>query len=312
MSKAIFSNSAKDNAYIITGPTSGIGRATAFELAKYGTIILVGRNATKLKELEDAMKQKGLKAVAIMCDVSDMTSIQQAAKKIIALPFVVSGLLNNAGIMPQQVTKNAQGWDMTFATNHLGAFALTEALTPHLPDGANIIFIASAIEDPERKPAKIMGMKGGRFISIEASARGEWKAGGAKLAGIDAYATSKQCILASAMAFARENPRLHFNAVEPGITRGTSLGAESMNPVIHAIFGRIMSVIPPFSKYASTPEESAKTITKVMIDQSNKTGVYFDEKAKPMLGSELSRDPKFQDRVVAETRAFLSKEGFRF
>lgn len=312
MSKEIPNNSPKDNAYIITGPTSGIGRATAFELAKHGTIILVGRNATKLKALEEAMKEKGLKAVSIVCDVSDITSIQEAAKKIIALPFVISGLLNNAGIMQQQATKNAQGWDMTFATNYLGAFALTEALAPHLPDGANVIFIASAIEDPERKPAKIMGMKGGRFISIEASAQGKWKAGGAKLAGIDAYATSKQCILASAMAFARENIRLQFNAVEPGITRGTGLGAEGVNPLVHAIFGRLMSVIPPFSKYASTPEKSAKTITTIMTDKSNKTGVYFDEKAKPMLGSELSRDPKFQDRVVAETRAFLAKEGFRF
>lgn len=311
MSKSV-TNSADNKAYIITGPTSGIGRATAFELAKFGTIILVGRNATKLKEVETEMAQKGRQAVSIICDVSDMKSIQQAAKEIIDLPFSIAGLLNNAGIMPQKATKNAQGWDMTFATNHLGPFALTEALASHLPDDANIVFIASAIEDPERKPAKIMGMKGGRFISIEASARGQWKAGGAKLAGVDAYATSKQCILVSAMAFARENTRLRFNAVEPGITRGTGLGTEGINPLVHSIFGRIMSVIPPFSKYASTPLKSAKTITKVMTDKSGKTGVYFDEKGVPMLCSELSRDPKFQDLVVAETREFFEKEGFSF
>lgn len=294
-------------AYIITGPTSGIGYATALELSKHGTLIMVGRNQDKLNQVKKDIEEMGQKAVLVICDISDIKSVRRAAQQIIDLQLPIGGLLNNAGIMLPKVKKNAQGWDMTFATNHLGAFALTEALIPHLPDGVNVVFIASAIEDPERKPAKIMGMKGGRYISAEASARGEWKDGGSKMAGIDAYATSKQCILASAMAFAKENPRLHFNAVEPGITRGTGLGAENTNAFVHFLFGHFMSIIPPFSKYSSTPKKSAKVIAKVLTDQSGKTGIYFDEKGQPMLGSALSRDPKFQQLVVAETRALLKK-----
>lgn len=294
-------------AYIITGPTSGIGYATAFELAKYGTVILVGRNQEKLKQVKKDIEKVGQQAVSIICDISDIKSVRHAAQQIIDCQLPIGGLINNAGIMQPKVKKNAQGWDMTFATNHLGAFALTEALAPHLPDGANVVFIASAIEDPERKPAKIMGMKGGRYISAEASARGEWKEGGSKMAGIDAYATSKQCILASCMAFARENPRLHFNSVEPGITRGTGLGAENVNAFVHFLFGHLMSVIPPFSTYSSTPKKSAAIIARVATDMSGKTGIYFDEKGKPMSGSALSRDPKFQQLVVAETRALLEK-----
>jgi len=68
-------------------------------------------------------------------------------------------------------TKNTLGWDMTFATNHLGSFALTEALVPHLPDGANVVFVVSAVEDPERKPAKLAGFRGGRYISAQRRAR---------------------------------------------------------------------------------------------------------------------------------------------
>jgi len=295
-----------NKAYIITGPTSGIGYATALELAKYGTVILVGRNPEKLDQLQKEIKDRGQDALSVVCDISDMKSVKSAAQQIIALELPIAGLLNNAGIMPAKAAKSAQGWDMTFATNHLGAFALTEALAPHLADGANVIFIASAIEDPERKPAKIMGMKGGRYLSAGASARGEWKAGGAKMPGIDAYATSKQCILAAAMAFAREDGRLHYNAVEPGITRGTSLGGESTNAFIRFLFGHLMAIIPPFSTYSSTPKKSAKVITKILTDVSGKTGVYFDEKGQPMLGSVQARDPEFQDRVVTETRALLS------
>jgi NAD(P)-dependent dehydrogenase (short-subunit alcohol dehydrogenase family) len=106
-----------------------------------------------------------------------------------------------------------------FATNHLSPFVLTEALMPHLPDGASVVFICSGVEDPERRPAKIAGFRGGRYISAEASARGEWEPGGSALPGADAYATSKQCELATVLAFARKTPRLRFNAVEPGYKR---------------------------------------------------------------------------------------------
>ena len=151
--------------------------------------------------------------------------MRRAAAEIIALHLPIAGLLNNAGIMQMHATKNALGWDMTFATNHLGPFALTEALVPHLPDGANVVFVASAVEDPERKPAVAAGFRGARYISAEASARGEWKPGGSTRPGADAYATSKQCTLATAMAFARETPRLRFNAVEPGFTPTPASGA---------------------------------------------------------------------------------------
>jgi NAD(P)-dependent dehydrogenase (short-subunit alcohol dehydrogenase family) len=98
---------------------------------------------------------------------------------------------------------------------------------PHLPDGANVVFVVSAVEDPERKPAVAVGFRGARYISAEASARGEWKPGGSKQPGLDAYATSKQAILAAAMTFARETPRLHFNAVEPGVNPTTALARDS-------------------------------------------------------------------------------------
>ena len=107
----------------------------------------------------------GQQAVSVVSgDLSELASVRRAAAEIVALHLPIAGLLNNAGIMGMRPTRNSQGGDMTFATNHLGPFALTEALVPHLPDGANIVFVVSGVEDPERPPVKAMGMRGGRYI----------------------------------------------------------------------------------------------------------------------------------------------------
>jgi NAD(P)-dependent dehydrogenase (short-subunit alcohol dehydrogenase family) len=297
-------------AYIITGPTSGIGRATAFELSRHGTVVLVGRNAEKLRELQEALSQKGGSAAPVVCDLSDPASVRRAAAEIVALHLPIAGLVNNAGIMQLRPTKNALGWDMPYATNHLGPFALTEALVPSLADGANVLFVVSAVEDPERKPAVAAGFRGGRYLSAEASARGEWKPGGAKRAGYDAYATSKQAILAAAMAFARETPRLRFNGIEPGLNLTTGLGGGDAGAFVRFlqrfVIPMLVPLLMPFIKILSTPKRAARVITKILIDASGETGVYYDEGGHPMQGSALVRDPKFQDRVAAETRALLA------
>ncbi len=303
------SQPAVSKAYIITGPTSGIGRATALQVAEHGTVVLVGRDPRKLEELQQTIEKKGQYAVSVVCDLSDPVSVARAAAEITALQLPLAGLVNNAGIRQTHPTKNALGWDMTFATNHLGPFALTDALVPNLPDGANVVFVVSAVEDPERKPAVAVGFRGGRYLSAEASARGDWKPGGSKTNGFDSYATSKQAELAAAMAFARVTPRLRFNAVEPGLNLTTSLGRDDgafVRTLQRFVFPLLVPALMPFIKILSTPKRAARVITKVLVDESGKTGVYYDERGHPMMGSTLVRDPKFQDRVLAETRALLS------
>jgi NAD(P)-dependent dehydrogenase (short-subunit alcohol dehydrogenase family) len=303
-------NLADRKAYIITGPTSGIGRATTLEVAKHGQVVLVGRDGEKLNQLQREIERKGGQAVSVVCDLSDIASVRRATQKIVELRLPLAGLVNNAGIMQMRSTKSAQGWDMSFATNHLGPFALTEALVPYLPDGANVVFVASAVEDPERKPAKMAGFRGARYISAEASARGEWEPGGSVKPGMDAYATTKQSTLSTALAFARETPRLCFNAVEPGLNLTTGLGGRDAGGFVRFlqryIFPLLVPILMPFIKILSTPKRAACVITKVLLNETGETGVYYGEKGHPMLGSVQVRDPKFQDRVVAETRALLA------
>jgi NAD(P)-dependent dehydrogenase (short-subunit alcohol dehydrogenase family) len=294
-------------AWIITGPTSGIGRRTALELAKHGTVVLVGRNPGKLGEVEaEIQRRDGGHVVSVVCDFSDITSARRAAAQIVALELPIAGLVNNAGMagLPAPA-QTVQGWDVTFATNHLGPFAFTEALIPYLPDGANVVFICSGVEDSERTPAVRVGYRGGRYISAEASARGEWQPGGSSHAGYDAYATSKQCNLATVLAFARETPRLRFNAVEPGFNPGTDLAREAPAAVRFVLkYG--LAPLAPHIKYWSTPKRAAQVITGVLADDWNRTGMYYDENGEPMAASAQVSDPAFAARIVAETRALLA------
>jgi NAD(P)-dependent dehydrogenase (short-subunit alcohol dehydrogenase family) len=305
MSKTVSENPSHRKAYIITGPTSGIGRAIALELAKHGTVVLVGRDRKRLGEVQKVIEKKGRHAVPVICDLSDIGSVRNAAKAITQFDLPIVGLINNAGIYELHATKNVLGLDMTFATNHLGPFALTEALLPHLPDGANVVFVCSGVEDPERKPAVAAGFRGGRYLSAEASARGEWKPGGSELPGRDAYATSKQCNLATVLAFARESPRLRFNAFEPGFIPNTGLGRQA-NLYVRFLLQYILPLLAPHKKYWSSPQRAAREATKILINASGQSGVYYDDGGHRMIGSTLVRDPKFTDRVVGETRALLS------
>jgi NAD(P)-dependent dehydrogenase (short-subunit alcohol dehydrogenase family) len=285
-------------AHVVTGPTSGIGRATALELANHGTVVLVNRAPKKLDEVRRALEKMGQRAVPVVCDLSDISSVRRAAAEIVALRLPIVGLQACSRGEPRRPPR---GWDTTFATNHLGPFVLTEALISHLPDRANIVFVASGVEDPERKPAVAAGFRGGRYISAEASARGEWTPGGSTMPGADAYATSKQCILAAAMELARENPRLRINAVEPGFTPATNLGREA-NAFLRFLAKYILPMFAPFVKYWSTPKRAARVITKVLISKSNQTRAYYDDGGHPMLASDLAGYRIHVSRCRRDTR----------
>ncbi|HEX8800786.1 MAG TPA: SDR family NAD(P)-dependent oxidoreductase [Terriglobales bacterium] len=97
---SVTKSSSGSKAYIITGPTAGVGRATALKMAKLGTLVLVGRNSSKLDEVKKAVERVGGNAVRVMCDMSDLASVRRASAEIIALNLPIVGLLNNAGIQP--------------------------------------------------------------------------------------------------------------------------------------------------------------------------------------------------------------------
>ena len=291
------------HAWVVTGPTSGYGRATALRLARRGTMVLVGRSLVKLAAVEAEIRSAGGSAVSVVADFADVTSVRRAAAEVAALGLPIRGVLNNAGIQTADTLRSAQGWDLSFAVNHLAPLTFTDALVPSLADGTNVVFIASAVEDPQRTPAVRVGFRGARYLSAEAAARGEFVPGGSSHAGWDAYATSKQGNLATVFSLAREHPRLRFRAIEPGVNPGSNLG--DLPPAARRLAKALtpaLVVLPHFT----TSARAAKIIVRIVTDPSDASGTYYDENGAPMGGSTQIRDAAFSDRYIAESRELLA------
>jgi hypothetical protein len=100
--------------------------------------------------------------------------------------------------------------------------------------------------------------------------------------------------------------RLRFNAIEPGFSPATGLSRDA-HVVLRLLAKYVFSPLAPFVKYGTNPKTAARMITQVLTDDSGSTGVYYDERGRPMTGSTLVREPEFNERVVAETRALLAQ-----
>jgi NAD(P)-dependent dehydrogenase (short-subunit alcohol dehydrogenase family) len=132
---------------VITGATSGIGEATAIALAKKRhALYLLVRDVTKGEELKKQLvAETGNKEINIIyCDLTDLATVVKAADELTAKLFNINVLINNAGGMFNDFTLTKDGFELTFASNHLGHFLLTKRLMPLLQKGhARIINLSS-------------------------------------------------------------------------------------------------------------------------------------------------------------------------
>jgi NAD(P)-dependent dehydrogenase (short-subunit alcohol dehydrogenase family) len=243
-------NSADQNAYIVTGPISGIGRITTLELAEHGTVVPVGRDAKKLDEVQKTIEKNGQRAASAVYDLSDVARARRGRGDRHPRAFDCRPA-QYAGIFQMRARTNTQGSDMSFATNHLGPFALTEALMPHLRDGANAVFVAFGVEDPQRKPARLSRRplhlsRGERTRRVDTR-----RLRAASRPGT--YATSKQCALATAI----ESGRTH-GCKSMRLSRASRTLDSSGKPTLFLRFltKYILPLFAPFIKYWSTPKRA--------------------------------------------------------
>ncbi len=209
---------------LVTGGTSGIGRATAEALAREGAHVLIsGRNETRGAEVVAAIEAAGGEAEFVRANLESPDDVRALAQRASEVDILV----NNAGIFPVGATDDLSEatFDETFAVNVKAPFLLTAALAPKMVargDGA-IINVTTMVAE--------FGM-----------------------AGLSAYGASKAAVALLTKAWAAEyGPKgVRVNAVSPGPT--TTPGTDAMGEGFAAIVATI-----PLGR-AADPKEIAEAI----------------------------------------------------
>lgn len=134
---------------LITGATSGLGKASAFELAARGaSLVLVARSQEKATELSRLIgTETGNKDVhLILGDLASMADVRRIAQRFLDSGRPLHVLLNNAGVTNTKRILTVDGYEEMFAVNHLAHFLLTHLLLERLRGNfpARIVNVASA------------------------------------------------------------------------------------------------------------------------------------------------------------------------
>lgn len=137
---------------LVTGATSGIGKATAIALARRGARVLVsGRDEKRGEAVVSAIKADGGDASFLRADLHDAESAKDLAKQALALGGKVDILVNNAGIYPLGPTHETTeaSFDQVYATNVKAPYVLVGELAPRMAERGKgaIINVSTMVAD---------------------------------------------------------------------------------------------------------------------------------------------------------------------
>jgi thioester reductase-like protein len=132
-----FEGAVNGKTVLITGASSGIGRAAAFKIARAGGIpLLVARGAEKLEETRQQIEDSGATAYAYSADLSDPESVDRLVEQVLADHPAVDVLVNNAGRSIRRSIALSydrfHDFERTIQLNYLGTIKLIMGLLPHM------------------------------------------------------------------------------------------------------------------------------------------------------------------------------------
>jgi protochlorophyllide reductase len=130
---------------LITGANSGLGLETARTLAQRGArVVLACRTLERAEQARQALLRDSLgELISLQLDLADLVSVRRGAAQLADQLGAIDLLINNAGVMAPPRQLSAQGFELQFAVNHLGHFALTQQLLPVLRPGARVVHVSS-------------------------------------------------------------------------------------------------------------------------------------------------------------------------
>lgn len=255
---------------VITGASAGIGRAAALELAKRGAhMLLVCRDLAKGSAVADAIRADGGQAELVLADLSVQAQVRRAAAELLDLAPRIDVLVNNAGAIFQTRSLAADGHEMTFATNHLSYFLLTNLLLERLKASA---------------PARVVNVASVAHRRAKAIAFDDLRAE----RGYDAWMRYGMSKLANIL-FTRELARrlagtgVTANSLHPGVV-ATGFGSNST--------GLLRLLVKAARPFLLTAEQGADTIVFLASapEASAWSGKYFAKRVESTLSKAAQDD----------------------
>ncbi|MFV8308302.1 SDR family NAD(P)-dependent oxidoreductase [Mycobacteroides chelonae] len=250
--------STPQHTVVMTGATAGLGADAAKLLAEHPNrrLIVGARGAGR----------RVTGAQVLPLDLASLASVREFAQDVTRelgnAPIDV--LVLNAGIQFRDTNhRTADGFETTFAVNHLAHYLLARLLLPSLADGGRLLITTSDTHDPSIIPF------GPRSLDPKRLAHPE--PGGAS-AGLRAYASSKLCNLLTAQSFSVSDEVTRRNidvvAYNPGLTLGTNLAGASMSGrvitgALRPVLRLVSTVRPAF--YPGRVETAGKALADLSV-----------------------------------------------
>ena len=259
---------------LITGTTHGIGRVTAHRLAEAGLhVVMLCRDTSSAAALREEIQIRvpGSQTDVLQCDLSHLGSVRACAEEVRRHYGPLDLLINNAGTISTRHRFSGDGFELTFATNHLGPFLLTELLLDRMAPECRIVNVASRIHYDGKLDLDTVTNRQARYRPTAA------------------YAQSKLANVLHSFALARRlaNTGITVNCLHPGVV------ASNLLP-------RWLQIIRPLlRRNILNNERGAQTTLHLALSDSlaHQSGLYFDEFQQPQTASALANDVELQERL---------------
>jgi NAD(P)-dependent dehydrogenase (short-subunit alcohol dehydrogenase family) len=262
---------------LVTGATSGIGRATALGLAKMGAhLAITGRDRGRIENAaREISAAGGMHVDAFVADLSSQAQVRRLASDVLEGLPRIDVLINNAGGYWNSRHVTADGLERTFALNHLAPFLLTNLLLDRLTDSAPARVITVASNAHAQGRIDFDDLQGERSYS-----------------GGRAYSQSKLANVLFTFQLARSLRRsaVTANALHPGVVR-TSFGAEDPARIQRLLLPLLRPVMKSPARGAATSIHLASALELEQV-----SGRYFANR-RPTKSSTPSYDPAVAARL---------------